>query len=143
MQSDLTKATTIDPMLAHVLADIPDDIRATFSPLQIAALARSTQGQAVGHLIDYRVSIPMPAGQRYYVTLLVGRERRNLARLASQGQTQVSRIALFYSVLTATLAGLCLFGMFCALYLLKSLSGINVFEGESPLHPLYVLLRNH
>ena len=76
------------------------------------------------------------------VGLLVGRERRNLARLTYEGQAHVTTISIFYALVTAMLAGLLLFGIFCAVYLLKSLSGINLFEGESPLHPLYLLLRN-
>ena len=141
MQLMTTSDDATNPLFAHLLASMSDEVRATFSELQLTALARSTQAHATQHLVDYRVSAPLLFGRRYYVTLLIGRERRNLSRLDSEGQSQVTRIAMLYSALTAMLVGLLLFGMFCAVYLLKSFSGINLFDGESPLHPLYMLLR--
>ena len=146
MQLPMIETSASHSPFAHLLADLPDEVRATFSETQLAALARSARPQgtpaSTRHLVDFRVSIPLLPARRYYVRLLVGRERRNLARLHGEGQSHVTRISIFYGVLTALLAGSMLFGMFCALYLLKSFSGINLFEGESPLHPLYILLRN-
>lgn len=141
MQLAMADIHSPNPIITGLLADMPPDVRATFSSSQLAAL--DTSLSRTPHLIDFRVSIPTLTGSRYYVTLLAGRERRNLSRLHGEGQTRVTRIAIFYSVLTAMLGGLLLFGMFCALYLLKSYSDINLFEGESALHPLFTLLPKH
>ena len=130
-----------NPRYPHILAEVPEEVRATFSEVQLAALARSWRVHATRHIVDYRVSVPLPFGKRYYVALLVGRERRNIERLQREGQSETMRIAVLFSVLTAISAGLLLFGMFCTVYLIKSYSGINLFDGESPLHPLYLLLR--
>lgn len=142
MQVPMTIEPSQRTALANLLAELPEDVRASFSDAQIAALTRSSQAGRSNHLVDFRVSMPLMPARRYYFRLLVGRERRNLARLTYEGQAHVTTISIFYALVTAMLAGLLLFGIFCAVYLLKSLSGINLFEGESPLHPLYLLLRN-
>ena len=92
------------------------------------------------HVVDYRVSVPVPFAGRYYLVVLSGRERRNPDRLAGEGQTSTSRIAALYSTLAAAMLGFAVFGMFSCLYLVKSLVGIDIFPGDLPLHPLYRLL---
>ena len=86
------------------------------------------------HLVEYRVSLPLPFLGRYYVAVVLGREARSQRRLAKEGQTRLSRLM---AVVTALLTfG---FGLFCVLYLLKCYAGIDLFPGHSPFHPLYVL----
>lgn len=98
-------------------------------------------GNAVAHhSVDYRVSVGLPSGKRYYVTLLVGPERRNRERLIREGQLSRARSATVFGFVAMAALGCLVFGAFCLLYLLKSLLGINLFGGQSPLHPLYSLL---
>ena len=129
-----------NPLYRHLLAELPLEVRETFTPSQLAALARASQAQGSRHAVDYRVSLPFLFGRSYYLTVLAGRERRSHARLQVEGQHQVSRIAIFYGAATTMAAGSILVGLLCAIYLLESMSGINIFDGESPLHPLYILL---
>lgn len=82
----------------------------------------------------YRVSLPVPLLGRFYIAVRLGRETRSAKRLAREGQTRASR-------LTAAAMALAVFGfgMFCLIYLVKSYAGIDIFSGNSPFHPLYVL----
>ena len=118
--------------LARLLGDLPDDVRRSFSDRQLTELARAADSQSQRHLIDYRVSVPLPFGRRYYVALLVGRERRNQARLVREGQARIGRIAILYAVLTAAVAGMMLTSILAAVCVLNALSGDGIFTGESP-----------
>ena len=103
----------------------------TSSPAAIADRAR--------HAIDYRVSLVLPFVGACYVTLLAGPEKRNAGRLDREGQRGARRRAGLLATVALLLAGCLLFGALSGLYLLKCLLGINLFEGASPLHPLYEL----
>ena len=92
------------------------------------------------HTVAYRVSIDTLLWGRFYVTLFAGPERRSRARLDREGQTSVSRQAILVSALVTATLSFSAFGLFCSLYLLKSVMGINVFQGSSPFHPIYELL---
>lgn len=108
---------------------------------QQAAIMSSLRASATPHAIDYRVSIPTGLWGSWYVVMLAGRERRNAARLAAEGQTSLSRRTVLISAALLVLLAAALFGALCALYLVKSLLGIDLFPGPSPLHALYVLMR--
>lgn len=122
------------PVRAHVVAmaelagtnDNPD----TDQP-------RPTAASRAHHIVDFCASMPFARGQRYYVRLIVGPERRNTERLDQEGQTLLRRQAIVYSTLLAAITSQALFGLLCTLYLLKSMLGINLFEQQSPLHGLY------
>ena len=60
--------------------------------------------------------------------------------LSTKAKPAASRIATLYSTLAAAMLGFAIFGLFSFLYLVKSLAGIDIFPGDSPLHPLYRLL---
>ena len=76
-------------------------------------------------------------GRAYYVNLRIGAERRSPGRLAAEGQVRVPLVATAYVTTGSVL--FCIFGVFCFLYLLKSMAGINLFSGASPFHPIYAL----
>ena len=76
-------------------------------------------------------------GRAYYLTLRLGAERRSPRRLAAEGQVRVPLVATAYVTTGSVL--FCIFGIFCFLYLLKSMAGINLFAGASPFHPIYAL----
>jgi hypothetical protein len=92
------------------------------------------------HLLAYRVSINTLLWGRFYVALLAGPERRSKARLDREGQTSMSRQAILVAAIASLTLTFSVFGLFCSLYLLKSVLGINVFRAGSPFHPLYELL---
>ena len=62
-----------------------------------------------------------------------------LGRLALEGQTTIVRQSAFLTGMFAVVASCALFGVFCLLYLLKAVLGINLFKEASPFHPLYDL----
>ncbi len=74
----------------------------------------------------------------YYFNVQFGMERRSPERLQVEGQVPVPVAATATLTTASVLFGL--FGVFCFLYLLKSMAGINLFSGESLLHPLYALI---
>ncbi len=77
-------------------------------------------------------------GSRFYLNVRLGIERRTLSRLTHDGQRHLPLGAI-----ASTLAGgafFVAFGLICFLYLVKSLLGIDLFAGNSPLHALFVAL---
>ena len=68
-----------------LLESISDDVRSTFTQVQIGGIRRAAEGRRAQHLLDIRVSVPMPFGRRWYLAVRAGRERRSAARLASEG----------------------------------------------------------
>lgn len=75
--------------------------------------------------------------KRYFMVVRIGMERRDPVRLEAEGQVRVPASAVAYG--TASTVFFLLFGISCALYLLKAMAGINIFSTASPLHPLYKL----
>ena len=74
-------------------------------------------------------------GRTYYINLRIGAELRGKERRAAEGQVRVSGFAFFYCLICS--GAIMLFGTLCLIYLLKSAMGINLFEGDSFLHPLF------
>lgn len=118
-----------------VIADPPlsADQGATVAPGSSDAATVSQR-----HLVDLRASAPFPWG-RYYVTLLVGRERRSAERLRAERQTHWTRQVAVYALLASVLLALAT-GYLVILYVIKCGLGINVFSGSSPLHFIYELV---
>lgn len=82
--------------------------------------------------------MPLPWGS-YYVTILVGRERRSTARLEAEGQTRPALRFLVYFLMSSML----IVGVVCALvllYLIKSALGIDLMSGDSPFHFFYEIV---
>jgi len=119
----------------RALAKIPPPVRLSFTAEQLSCLASALQPEPSRHKLDWRVSLPF-FGRRFYLTIFAGEERRSLARLLEEGQLDLSRISIVYS-LAALLALSCLLSAVVAsLYILKCLLGIDVMPGPSPLHEL-------
>jgi hypothetical protein len=124
------------PALLRLLAKMPPGVLATFSPAQLHALAQSAERASAPHLMDFLVSLPF-LGRRYYLRLYVGRERRSYERLLREGQISLGRVLLVWSWLAWMILSLVALGTVVMLYVLKSQLGINIFQGQSPLHFLY------
>ena len=128
--------------VADLLAQIPADVRQTFTATQIDALATvlaPVPGKVLGqrpapHAVRFQATAPLWPGRGVYLALFLGNECRSRARLRREGQTRTRR-------LLAALGGVAMmaFGAACAIYLVKSLAGINLMTTFSPLHPLYAL----
>jgi hypothetical protein len=94
-------------------------------------------GIRAGHSkLDVRLSLPW-FGQRYYVRLMSGSERRNARRLDGENQSGLNKISIFYGLALFLLFASAVFGAAIFLYLVKSMLGINLFEAHSPLHRFF------
>ena len=76
-------------------------------------------------------------GRLCYLNIRLGAEQRSQQRLRAEGLVRLPLAFMAYASAFTLLFGL--FGVFCFLYLLKSMAGIDIIPGPSPLHPLYEL----
>jgi hypothetical protein len=93
-----------------------------------------------GHLLQYRFSTQM-FGRRFYMAILAGAENRSPRRVHDDGTrrnvvavaAELAVICLALSMMICLLIGVAV----VAMYLVKVAMGFDVFEGPSPLHPIY------
>jgi hypothetical protein len=111
------------PDFERMMSRIPVSKKGCFTDEQLALLSRATVRTKAAHLIDYRASIPF-LGQRYYLTFLFGKEKRNLHRLLEEGLLTTRATEIFYSVAAigaatflTLLATILLYFIFCAITL--------------------------
>lgn len=124
--------------LARLLAALPASAGARFSSEQLAVLdiaVARTRPRPGKHKIDYRVSVPF-FGRRYYFVFLMGRERRTLMRIHSEGQDTVWRMSVAYTILMSAIAMGGFVAAIMLLYVVKSMVGIDLFDEHSFLHRL-------
>lgn len=136
---DYPNRRVVEPnsLLDRLFAHTPAGFSATFTDDQIAGLnAALLDADTRYHAIDYRTSISF-FGIPFYVTFLMGRERRSRERLAMEGQTQIHRVALAHIILTLVIAMSCVAAVACVLYLVKSALGIDLFDGHFALHDMF------
>ncbi len=120
------------PAFDRMMARLPFSMRSSFTVEQMTALALASVPIDAPHLLDYRVSVPV-LKRRYYVSLLIGRERRSMSRLVQSGQTKRRRIMAAYAVATCSLIVVSAMVIVIAAVLLKLLLGIDVIEGPGTL----------
>ncbi len=82
------------------LRKLPQDVRDSLTPAQSEAISRVAQGTIHRrHPIDWRASIPLPFGERAYLVLLIGKEKRSTARRQLEKQLRptdrLSQIVVF------------------------------------------------
>jgi hypothetical protein len=69
-----------DPFISHFLDGMPPEVADSFTPAQLQAVRRAFGMRYVrSHAIDLRRSLGL-LGRRFYVVVLVGRERHGDAR---------------------------------------------------------------
>lgn len=101
-------------------------------------------GRPAGEARVWRLGLEV-AGRPYYVDLRIGTDRRSVERRVTEG-APIVRVRRPYATAGLVLGTLLLIvagtvgAVVLGLYLLKSLAGINLMTGASPLHPLYALL---
>lgn len=127
-----------DGPLKDVLRYVPQNVAIELSPHQIAVLneAMTRRRRIKNHAFDYRGRIRW-FGKRYYVAILAGPETRVVigGKPVLTPRRMIIKVGNFvglYVLLAATAFPVVLF-----LYFLKSLAGIDLFEGPSPLHDLF------
>lgn len=118
------------------MARLPVVVRSTFTRDQLAALAHGLSLERAKHLVDYRASIRC-VGQAYYLRVLIGPEKRDRSRLQREGQVGIGKVAALLLVTGwLTMAAIAAVAAI-ALYVLKSLLGIDLLDGPSILHDLF------
>ncbi|NIA68091.1 3-phosphoshikimate 1-carboxyvinyltransferase [Pelagibius litoralis] len=91
-----------DPFIEHYFKRIDPQLAASFSEEQCAAIKEMFGARGVAkHAVELRRSVPI-GWRRYYLVLLMGRERRTFDRLFSEGATTRPFLLLGYAI-TATL----------------------------------------
>ena len=115
-----------DAFVARFLGKIPRDIAQSFSDAQLEAVvaAFGTRRWRI-HPVDIRLTIPL-VGRAYYLVLLAGGERRLRRRRAERNVHPL--VTLGNAIFAAVFFTGVLFSLFAALYVLKSLLGINLFS---------------
>jgi len=130
----MTDLKATDPFLAQFFSRIPADVAATFSDAQVDAVKRAFGARSWGaHSIDLRFSVPLP-WRRYYVVLLVGKERRDPERL------RLERLLYPLNLLTSAFAFIAFLSVIAVpllalAYLLKTALGIDLLP-DGGLHRL-------
>lgn len=106
---------------------LDETVADSFSDEQKKAIEQAiiSSGLHHRHALDVRKSLPW-FGKRYYLVLLMGRDRRHQLR------NPESKIANFLMTLLILIGGFTVLGLaLLALYLIKSALGIDLFEDFS------------
>ena len=119
----------------QIASRMPQNIWDTLTDVQKTAVHAAITDRANTHIASLRSSFRV-AGRRYYLALFFGHERRSLERLRNEGQLDPGEVSFIFSVLGILML---IFGIiFIALfvYMFKSLLGIDIMDGPSPMHAL-------
>ena len=103
--------------------------RALATPAALATEAEETA-------FEWRFGIRW-RGRLCYLNIRLGAEQRSPQRRVAEGLVRLPLAFMVYASAFTLLFGV--FGVVCFLYLLKSMAGIDILPGPSPLHPLYEL----
>ena len=125
------------PLLSHaafdrLMARVPAEIRRTFTSQQMLALSRASVPINSPYRVNVRTSVPF-FGKRFYVTLLMGRERRSLSRLADEKQLLSARLASIDKRLVPLMLTMAVFALVLTVYVFKSGLGIDFAASDAPL----------
>lgn len=83
--------------LDHYFRRLDPEVAASFTAPQRDAIATMFGARGIArHAVEVRRSIPFPGGWRLYLVFLLGRERRTISRLYSQGMVSGRFNAVFY-----------------------------------------------
>ena len=119
----------------QIASRIPQTIWNTLTDVQKSAVHAAITDRGNTHIASLRSSFRV-AGRRYYLALFFGHERRSLERLRNEGQLDPGEVSFVYIVLGVLMLifGIIFIGLF--VYMVKSLLGIDIMDGPSPLHAL-------
>ena len=122
-----------DPVIQNIVNRIPRDVLKTFTPEQMQAVGDAMRKSLEGrHIIDYRTTFRWMF-KRYYLVLLVGKDRRKQVR-----QDMAKRRAWWSGIFTAVALLLLALGMatfaisatMLFVYAVKSAFGIDLLPEE-------------
>ena len=83
--------------LDHYFRRLDPEVAASFTAQQRDAIATMFGARGIArHAVEVRRSIPFPGGWRLYLVFLLGRERRTISRIYSQGMVSGRFNVVFY-----------------------------------------------
>ncbi len=86
----------------HYFRRLDPEMAASFSAEQCDAIVAVFGARGIArHAVEVRRSVPFPGGWRLYLVFLLGRERRTISRLYSQGMVSGRFNVVFYAGLGA------------------------------------------
>ena len=109
---------------------------ATPEPEKRALATPALASEAEETAFEWRFGIRW-RGRLCYLNIRLGAEQRSPQRRVAEGLVRLPLAFMVYASAFTLLFGV--FGVVCFLYLLKSMAGIDILPGPSPLHPLYEL----
>jgi hypothetical protein len=91
------RAASDQAVLDHYLKRLDPEVAASFTEAQREALKTLFGARELAkHAVELRRSVPLPGGRRFYLVFLLGREKRGITRLYSQGAASKSFDVLWY-----------------------------------------------
>ncbi len=92
-----SRAASDQVVLEHYFKRLDPEVAASFTEAQREAIQTMFGARELAkHAVELRRSVPLPGGRRFYLVFLLGRERRDIARLYSQGTASKSYDVLWY-----------------------------------------------
>jgi hypothetical protein len=96
-----TSTAARDPFIDHYFRRIDPQVAASFTTEQRDAIKSMFGARGIAkHSVEIRRSLPI-GRRRYYLVLLLGRERRTIGRLFSEGAATKSFTLLGYAITAA------------------------------------------
>ncbi len=92
-----SRSRAVSDQVDHYFKRLDPEVAASFTEAQREAIQTMFGARELAkHAVELRRSVPLPGGRRFYLVLLLGRERRGIARLYSQGTASKSYDVLWY-----------------------------------------------
>ena len=129
------RAVPANTAALQIASRMPQNIWDTLTDVQKTAVHAAITDRANNHIASLRTSIRV-AGRRYYLALFFGHERRNLKRLRDEGQLDQGEVSFVFIVLGVLMFIFGIIFIVLFIYMFKSLLGIDIMDGPSPLHVL-------
>lgn len=121
-----------DPYVDACMRNIDEDVYATFSTQQLAAISKAISSKKMkkywsrAHTLDLRFTIPYFFGGFYFV-ILGGKDQREDRRKTGSRRAKTAKLSIIILVLFITSGLVWLPLSFYGLYVLKSAYGIDIF----------------
>ncbi len=125
----------LDASERRLWQSIPADIHRALTPAQMLALLAAVKPVPVRHALALRASF-RGLEKRYYTAFFFGEDGRNIERLRAEGQLDAIPVGVTFFVLIAALAAYGLVPLLFLVYMVKSMLGLDLMDGPSPIHTL-------
>ena len=92
-----SRSASDQAVLEHYFKRLDPEVAASFTEAQREAIQTMFGARELAkHAVELRRSVPLPGGRRFYLVFLLGRERRGITHLYSQGTASKGFDVLWY-----------------------------------------------